>query len=176
MFPGLLEASMRALLPNLFQDLKYAIRQLWKSPGFTITAVLTLAIGIGVNTGGFSVMDAVVLRPLAVPDLDHVVVIYEQKDHGDPQRVALANFVDWQRLSHSFEDLAVHSPADLSLTGAGDPVHVQAEYASPNFFSVLKANALIGRAFEQSETQPGRDPVAVLGYAFWKTHFGNDAG
>ncbi len=167
---------MQSLLQNLLQDLKYAIRQLWKSPGFTVTAVLTLAIGIGVNTGGFSVMDAVILRPLAVPDLDHVVVVYEQKDHGDPQRAALANFVDWQRRSQTFEDLAVHSPADLSLTGAGDPVHVQAEYASPNFFSVLRANVLIGRTFEQSETQPGRDPVAVLGYAFWKTHFGSDAG
>jgi predicted permease len=167
---------MQSLLQNLLQDLKYAIRQLWKSPGFTVTAVLTLAIGIGVNTGGFSVMDAVILRPLAVPDLNHVVVIYEQKDHGDPQRAALANFVDWQRLSRSFEDLAVHSPDDLSLTGAGDPVHVQAEYASPNFFSVLRASALIGRTFEPSETEPGRDPVAVLGYAFWKTHFGTDAG
>lgn len=101
----------------LSRDLQYAFRQLWKSPGFTITAVLTLAIGIGANTAGFSIMDAVIFRPLAVPDLKHVVVVYEQKNHGDNQQVALANFADWQRQSRSFEELAVQSHADMSLSG-----------------------------------------------------------
>ena len=150
---------MTALLQNLLQDLQYAVRQLWKSPGFTITAVLTLAIGIGANTGGFSIMDAVVLRPLAVPDLDQVVVVYEQKNHGDGQQVALANFEDWQRQNRSFEELAVRERDDLSLTGAGDAVHVQAEYLSPSFFSVLRTNALLGRVFSASETQPGANVV-----------------
>ena len=136
---------MSSLMQNLIQDLKYAVRQLWKSPGFTITAVLTLAIGIGVNTASFSIMDAVVLRPLAVPDLDHVVVLDEQQNHGDLQQVALANFADWQRQSNSFEDLAVYHPADMSLTGAGDAAHVQAEYTSPSFFTVLRTNAMLGR-------------------------------
>ena len=167
---------MTSLFWNLPQDLKYAVRQLWKSPGFTITAVLTLAIGIGVNTASFSIMDAVVLRPLAVPDLNHVVVVYEQKNHGDPLPVALGNFQDWQRQSRSFEELAVNSPDDLSLTGAGDPVHVQAEFAGPGFFKVLRAQALLGRVFNEGEMQPGRDNVAVLSYGFWKTHFGADAG
>ena len=165
---------MSSLMQNLIQDLKYAVRQLWKSPGFTITAVLTLAIGIGVNTASFSIMDAVVLRPLAVPDLDHVVVLDEQQNHGDLQQVALANFADWQRQSNSFEDLAVYHPADMSLTGAGDAAHVQAEYTSPSFFTVLRTNAMLGRVFDRSETQPGRDSVAVLSYPFWKSHFGSD--
>jgi predicted permease len=160
----------------LLQDLRYAVRQLWKSPGFTITAVLTLAIGIGVNTASFSIMDAVVLRPLAVPDLDHVVVVYEQQNHGDPQQVALANFADWQRQSRSFEELAVREPADMSLTGAGDAAHVQAEYTSPSFFSILRTNALLGRVFNASETQPGANSVAVLSYPFWKSHFASDPG
>ena len=163
-------------MQTFIQDLRYAARQLWKSPGFAITAILTLAIGIGVNTAGFSIMDAVVLRPLAVPDLNHVVVVYEQKNLGDPQRVALANFEDWQRLSRSFESLAVRIPDDLSLTGAGEPVHVQAERVSTNFFSVLRTDAFQGRVFEDNEAQPGRDGVAVLGYAFWKTHFAADTG
>jgi predicted permease len=167
---------MQSLLLNLLQDLKYAVRQLWKSPGFTITAVLTLAIGIGANTAGFSMMDAVVFRPLAVPDLKQVVVVYEQKNHGDDQQVALPDFTDWQRQSGSFEELAVHSHADMSLTGAGDAAHVWADYASPSFFSVLRASAFIGRVFDQSETQPGRDRVAVLSYPFWKSHFGADSG
>ncbi|MDR3773089.1 MAG: ABC transporter permease [Terracidiphilus sp.] len=166
---------MQALLRNLLQDLKYAVRQLRNSPGFTITAVLTLAIGIGVNTASFSIMDAVVLRPLAVPDLNRVVVVYEQKNHGDTRQVALANFVDWQRQSRSFEELSVRADAPMSLTGAGDAAQVWADYTSPSFFSVLRTNASLGRVFDKSETEPGRSSVAVLSYAFWKSHFGADA-
>jgi putative ABC transport system permease protein len=171
-----MKSSLKNLPSNLLQDLHYAVRQLWKSPGFTITAVLTLAIGIGVNTASFSIMDAVVLRPLAVPDLGHVVTVYQQQNHGDAQQVALGNFADWQRQSRSFEELAVRMPADMSLTGAGDAIHVQAEYASPSFFRVLQTNPLIGRVFNDSETQPGANTVTVLGYAFWKSHFAADPG
>ena len=165
---------MPTLLSNLFQDLQFAYRRLWKSPRFTVVAVLTLAIGIGINTASFSIMDAVVLRPLAVPDLDNVVTIYEQQNHGDPQQVALANFEDWQSQNRSFAELGVRMPADMTLTGAGDAVHVEAEYASPSFFGVLRTGAMLGRVFDESETQPGRNQVTVLGYAFWKSHFGAD--
>lgn len=162
---------------SFLQDLRYALRQLRRSPGFTITAVLTLAIGIGANTGIFSVMDAVVLRPLAVPDLDRVVTIYEQKDRGgDGQPAALANFEDWQRDSRSFEEMAPRSSTDMSLTGAGDAAHVLAEFTTPSFFSVMRTSAMMGRVFGQSETQPGKSSVAVLSYGFWKSHFGSDAG
>ena len=159
---------------TLLQDLRYAVRQLRKSPGFTLAAVLTLAIGIGANTAGFSMMDAVVFRPLAVPDLKNVVVVYEQKNHGDDRQVALANFADWQRQSRSFEELAVHIDSRMSLTGAGDAAQVWAEHTSPSFFHVLRTDAFLGRVFNQSEAQAGRDSVAVLGYAFWKSHFGAD--
>jgi putative ABC transport system permease protein len=166
---------VQTLLLNLFQDLEYAYRRLWKSPGFAITAVLTLAIGIGVNTASFSIMDAVVLRPLAVPDLDHVVTIYEQQNQGQQQPVALGNFEDWQRQNRSFDELGVRLPADMTLTGAGDAAHVEGEYVSPSFFTVLETGAMLGRVFDESQTDPGRDQVAVLGYAFWKSHFGADA-
>ncbi len=156
------------------QDLQYAFRQLWKSPGFTLTAVLTLAIGIGLNTACFSITDAVILRPLAVPDLDHVVTLDETQNHGDMQPVALANFENWRRQSRSFEELAVRRHADLSLTGAGDPAPVSAEYTSPSFFTVLRTSAFLGRVFEQNETQPGRNNVAVLSYFCWKTLFNSD--
>jgi putative ABC transport system permease protein len=161
---------------NFLQDLRYALRQLRKSPGFTITAVLTLTVGIGANTGIFSMMDAVVLRPLAVPEMNQVVTVAEQQSGADQRQVALANFEDWQRQSHSFEELAVRETADMSLTGAGDAAHVLVESASPSFFSVMRTNAFLGRVFEPNETQAGRNDVAVLGYAFWKSHFNSDAG
>jgi putative ABC transport system permease protein len=159
----------------ILQDFRFALRQLRKSPGFTIAAVLTLAIGIGANTAIFSIMDAVVLRPLAVPDMSRVLTVYEVQNRGDQKPVALGNFEDWRQQSRSFEEMAVRMPQDMSLTGAGDAAHVQAEFTSPSFFSVLKTNALMGRVFNQSETQVGRNDVAVLSYGFWKNHFGSDA-
>jgi putative ABC transport system permease protein len=160
---------------TLLQDLRYAVRQLRQSPGFTLAAVLTLSIGIGANTAVFSVMDAVVLHPLAVPEMDRVLTVHEIHHSDDLRwRVALANYEDWQKESHSFEELAVHQPMDMNLSGAGDAAHVQAEYASPNFFPVLRANPILGRLFNQSETQPGRSSVAVLSYYFWKAHFDCD--
>jgi putative ABC transport system permease protein len=161
-------------MDSFLQDLRYALRQLMKSPGFAITAILTLAVGIGANTGIFSVMDAVVLRPLAVPDLNRVVTIYERHSNGGDDQVALANFEDWQRQSRSFEEISVRLRADMSLTGAGDAAHVQAESVSPSFFSVMRAGASLGRVFDKSEAQPGRGNVAVLSYGFWKSHFGSD--
>jgi putative ABC transport system permease protein len=136
-----------------------------------MTAILTLAIGIGVNTASFSIMDAVVLRPLAVPDLSRVVTLYEPEPQGDTHLVALPDFVDWQRQSQSFETLAVRTPADLTMTGNGQPEHVHAQYASPSFFTVLRTEPFLGRTFTASETLAGRNQVAVLSYAFWKAHF-----
>jgi predicted permease len=166
--------SVRTLLQDLFQDFQFAIRQLRKSPGFTITAVLTLAIGIGVNTAGFSIMDAVVFRPLAVPDLDRVVTVDEQQNQGGSQQVALADFEDWQRQSRSFEELSVRNETDMSLTGAGDAAHVRVDIVSPSFFHVMRTDAFLGRVFTDSETRAGQGSVAVLSYAFWKSHFASD--
>jgi putative ABC transport system permease protein len=165
---------VQTLLRNLLHDVQFAFRQLRKSPGFTITAVLTLAVGIGANTATFSIMDAVVLHPLAVPDLNHVVTVYERQNSGDGQWVALANYEDWQRQSHSFESMAVRRSADMSLTGAGDASHVQADLTTPSFFTVLRTNPFMGRVFNEAETQPGRGSVAVLSYAFWKSRFAAD--
>ncbi|MGA2171049.1 MAG: ABC transporter permease [Terracidiphilus sp.] len=156
------------------QDLRYAVRQLWKSPGFTFAALLTLTIGIGINTAGFSSMDAVILHPLAVPQLDRVVTVAEQKASGDYDNVALANYQDWKQESHSFEQLAVRTSADMSLTGAGDAAHVRAALTSASFFSVLRTRPLLGRVFNEEETQAGRDAVAVLNYGVWQRQFGGD--
>jgi len=161
-------------LASVWSDVRYAGRQLVKSPGFAITAVLTLAIGIGANTAIFSSMDAVVLHPISVPDLNQVVTLAEDQGSGNYHSVALANYYDWNRQNRSFEQLAVRTYADMSLTGAGDAAHVQAALTSANFFSVLRAQPLIGRVFADSECRPGRDVVAVLSYGFWQRSFAGD--
>ncbi len=159
---------------TILQDLRYALRQLRQSPGFTIAAVLTLSIGIGVNTAGFSSMDAVVLHPLAVPQLDRVVTVAEQQARGAYEPVALANYQDWVSQSRSFEELAVRTGADMSLTGAGDAAHVRTAITSASFFSVLRTSAMLGRVYARNECQPGNDAVAVLNYGFWQRRFAGD--
>ena len=160
-------------LDCLLSDVRYAWRKLIKSPGFTITAALTIALGIGANTAIFSSMDAVVLRPLAVPKLDQVVVISEQ-DRTGPRSVALANYEDWTRQSRSFEELAARTEVGMSMTGAGDAANVQAALTSASFFPVLRVQAFLGRVFRESECQPGRDAVALLSYGFWQRQFAAD--
>ncbi|MGA2651659.1 MAG: ABC transporter permease [Terracidiphilus sp.] len=169
---------MHSLFEDLLQDLSYAVRHLWKSPGFTITAVLSLAIGIGINTALFSNMDAVVLHPLAVPQLDRVVTVAEQQAHrradGFYEPVSLANYEDWVHQSSSFESLAVRTQADMTLTGNGDAAHVEAALTSANFFTVLRATPQLGRVYSEEESHPGRDSVAVLSYGLWQRNFATD--
>jgi putative ABC transport system permease protein len=163
---------------TLLQDLRYAVRQLWRSPGFAITAVLSLAIGIGINTAIFSNMDAVVLHPLAVPQLDRVVTVAERNARSSfasgYEQVALANYEDWARQSRSFESLAVRTQADKTLTGNGDASHVEATLTSAEFFTVLRATPLMGRVYSEAECLPGRDQVAVLSYGLWQQRFAGD--
>jgi len=158
-------------LAGFGRDIRFAARQLRKSPGFTLTVIATLAIGIGFNVAIFSSMDAVVLRPLAVPALDRVMVLAEQQQRGK-EPFTLADFDDLRRQNRSFEGLAVLQGANYTLSGAGDAAQISADLVSSSFFRVLRTQAFLGRVFDESECQPGRDAVAVLNYGFWKRHFG----
>ena len=161
-------------LERLWSDLRYAVRQLLKSPGFSITAILSLAIGIGANTAIFSSMDAVVLRPLAVPAMDRVLTVNERQDQTGDDNVTLANYQDWLRQNRSFEELSVRRGDDMSLTGAGDAAHVHAEKTSANFFSVFRLQPIFGRLYGDQDCHPGRDTLAVLNYGFWQRRFAGD--
>ncbi len=160
-------------LSSFWADLRYAWRQLIKAPGFSITAILSLAIGIGANTAIFSSMDAVVLRPLAVPAMDRVLTVAERQDRGD-DRVSFADYQDWLRQNRSFEELSIRNDDDMSLTGTGDAAHVHVDRTSANFFTVLRVQPILGRLYADEDCRPGRDAVAILNYGFWQRRFASD--
>lgn len=161
-------------LETLLIDVCYGLRSLLKRPAFTWTAVLTLALGIGANTAIFSVVNGVLLRSLAYAHPDRLVMVWErfaqQPDHQNV--VAPADFLDWQKRSRSFERLAAVWDARLNFTGSGDPLEVQAQFVTANFFPALGVQPLIGRWFTEAEDRPGSDRVAILGHQLWQARFG----
>lgn len=165
-------------LETLLQDLHYGVRMLRKSPGFTTAAVVTLGLGIGANTAIFSVIDAVLLRPLPLRDPDRVVQILETVKNLPYVSASGEDYLDWESQNHSLEASSITTWGEsYNASGAGEPEAVSAVRAEANFFSVVGADPLLGRGFARGEDQPGRDHVAVLSYGFWQRHFGgaNDA-
>jgi predicted permease len=163
---------------TLWQDLRYGARMLLKHPGFTFIAVLTLALGIGVNTALFSVVNAVLLRPLPYAEPERLVQIYEANAQQGYDRFSfsLANFVDHRDQQTGFEQMAAYFRRDANLTGAGEPERVQVAIVSANFFPLLRVQPLLGRGFLTEEETLGKHRVAVLSYGLWQRRFGADPG
>jgi predicted permease len=164
-------------MENLVQDLRFALRQLLKNPGFSAIAVLTLALGIGANTAIFSVVNGVLLHPLPFQDPERIVRVW----HTPPAKsfpgmetfsVSAANYFDWQRDNHVFEQMAIYNYRGFNLTGVAQPLQVDASAVSSGFFETLGVPPLLGRTFFPEEDQPGRTKVVVLSYRFWEEHFG----
>ncbi len=168
---------MPTLLPKLLQDfggdLRFALRQLRRSPLFAVTIVATFALGIAANTAIFSVMDALVLRPLAVPQMDRVVTVAEQRGLEHPRNVSFADYEDYRQQSHAFSELAARAADDRTLTRSGQSEHVEATRTTSNLFALFGLQPLLGRTFAPGEDQPGSDGEAVLTHAFWQSHFGS---
>jgi len=158
-------------MQTLLQDLRYAFRLLAKSPGFTAIAVLTLALGIGANTAIFSVVNAVLLRPLAFRDPSRLVIVAE-KSPFPTISTSYQNFVDWRDQSRSFESMEATRGTGLSLTGAGEPELLLARMATAGLFPLLGVEAHIGRTFLPEEDRAGGAPVALLSYGLWQRRFG----
>jgi len=160
-------------------DLRLAIRQLRQSPGFTIAAVLTLALGIGGNAAVFSVVNGVLLRPLAFPEADRLVTIAHRTRGGDlPERLpsASAAHVVYEEGSHSFDALALYATWQGSLTGReGSPDWVDAVTATRSLFDVLRVAPALGRTFSREEDQPGGPRVVVVSHALWHQRYGGDS-
>ena len=164
---------------NLFQDFRYGLRTLRKNPGFAMGAILVLALGIGANTAIFSVVNAVLLRPLPFPNPEQLVQIW----HTPPQAsfpgmkefaVSAANYLDWAAENHVFQQMSIYTWSSYNLTGKGEPQFVSARAVSSDFFPVLQAQPLLGRVFSRDEDQPGRNRVVILSESFWRNRFAAD--
>ncbi|MBA3346672.1 MAG: ABC transporter permease [Gemmatimonadales bacterium] len=163
---------------SALRDLRYAGRRLLRSPGFTATAVLTLALGIGANTAIFSLVDAALLRPLPFREPDRLAVLWEsqQAQGKEREKVSAANFLDWRRESSVFSDLAAWTHWGRAVTGAGEPEELSVIRASANLFDLLGVQPELGRGFLSEEETPGRERVVVLSHALWTQRFGAEPG
>ena len=158
-------------MQTLLQDIRYGIRMLAKNPGFTVVAVLTLALGIGANTALFSVVNAVLLKALPFHQPDRLVALYQNKVQFQRASISYPNFLDWQRQNRTFDSMAAFRPDDFNLTGAGEAEHIRGEMISADFFSTLGLQPVIGRWFTSQEDQLGGAPVAVISAGLWARKF-----
>ena len=163
-------------METLFKDIRYGIRGLLKRPGFTVIALITLALGIGANTAIFSVVNAVLLRPLPFQKPEELVIVWEDLafagfPHNTP---APANYVDWKTQNQSFVDMAASRETSFNLTGDGEPERVSTYAVTANFFPLLGVQPLLGRSFTPEEDRPGGSKAVVLSYGLWQSRYGGD--
>lgn len=159
---------------DLLHDLRYGIRILIKSPGFTLVAVIALALGIGANTAMFGIVNAVLLRPVAYPEPDRLLKLYSSGRGFHQGSVSYLNFLDWQQSSRSFQEMAAYRTDNFTLTGQDNPERLRGAMASASVFAVLPMHPIIGRTFSDEEDRRGAPPVTVVTSTLWKTRFGGD--
>jgi putative ABC transport system permease protein len=164
-------------MQSMFQDLRYALRTLWKSPGFTLITVFTLALGIGVNSAIFSVVNSLLIRPLPYTNANQLVMVWEnlKKDNNPHNAVAPANFVDWKEQNKSFEHMAAFTaPVNYNFTGGAVPERVVGARVSAGFFQMLGVQPVQGRLFNDEEDQPNNNLVIIISHSLWQRRFGSD--
>src|ERR1700730_14743863 len=163
-------------MESLIRDIRYAVRSLFKRPGFAAIAVITLALGIGANTAIFSVVNAVLLRALPFPDPDRLVMVWEDATYaGFPRNTpAPANYADWKSQNHVFEGLAALDDRSFNLTGDGDPQKIESHGVTANFFPLLGIKPALGRTFSPDEDKPGAGKVVVISYNLWQQRYGGE--
>ena len=157
-------------------DVKFGIRQLVKTPGFTLTAVLTLALGIGANTAIFSVINAVLLQPLPYPESERLVWLSERSPNFPTMSISYPNFTDWRTQQGVFEHIGVYNWGSYNLTGKGEPQRLTGVRISADALTALRAQPAIGRVFNNDEDKPGAPSLAVLSHELWQSRFGGSAG
>lgn len=158
----------------LLQDLRYGLRTLSQSPGFTAVAILTLALGIGANTAIFSFIDGILLKPLPYEDSDRIVRVLEKPPGGLRNGISTLNFLDWKKDNTVFDVMAAQTGGTVTLSGQTDPELLRDGRASAGYFEIFKIRPALGRTFRADEDQAGKDHVVVLSYALWRDRFGAD--
>ena len=154
-----------------WQDVRYAVRMLRNSPGFTIVAILTLALGIGANSSLFSVVNGVLLNPLPYPEPNRIMSIYFKNNQFQQASIAYLNFLDWQKDNHTFASMALFRADDFNLTEVGEAERLRGHMISAGFFSLLGVNPILGREFAPDEDRVGGNRVALLSDGLWKRKF-----
>jgi predicted permease len=162
--PGRLEEEM-------FQDLRYGLRMLWKNPGFTAVVVLTLALGVGANAALFSVVNGVLLNPLPFPQPEQLVSLHQSKPDFETGAIPYPNFLDWQKENRTFSAMAIERPFSTSLTGAGEAERLSGHFVSAGFFSMLGIRPKLGRDFSPSEDVRGAGHVVLISARLWHRKF-----
>src|SRR5690348_11537124 len=166
-------------LRNLLSDFRFSLRLLRRNPGFSAAAIVVLALGIGANTAIFSVVNAVLLRPLPFDDPSRIMQVW----HVPPPKsfpgltmfsVSPANYLDWQSQNSSFEQMAAYGFRAFTVGRTERPEAVQAATVASDFFPLLRVRPLLGRTFTPDEDRPGQGNVVILGYNFWRDHFAFD--
>jgi predicted permease len=162
-------------MQTMLQDLRYALRNLLKAKSFTAIAAATLAIGVGANTAIFSIIDTILLRPLPYRDPDRLVRLWETEAAPGKYPFAGPDFIDWKTSNRSFEDMTLYGwMHDMNIADSGQVGHVRAIPTEANFFSLLGVRPIMGRTWVAGEDMPGKDRVAVLSYALWRSQFAGD--
>ena len=159
---------------SLWQDIRFGIRVLRKNPGVTVTAIITLALAIGANTAIFSVVNAVLLRPLPYRTPDRLVSLWARVPEHGRWRTTPANFFDWKKENTVFEGMAAFGSWTMTLTESGEPEQLLGTQVSEGYFSVVGVEPMLGRAFAKDEYEPGKGQVVILGHAFWQRRYGGD--
>ena len=159
---------------NFARDVRYALRMLLRNPGFTTIALLTFAVGIGMNTAVFSVFNGVLLRPLPYPDADRITMMWlDNRPAGIKEDIgSYPNYLDWRSQSQSYEHVAAFTPSNFTLTGADEPERISGAQATASFFSVVGLSPVLGRLYTEANETPGNDRVVVISHGMWQQKFG----
>ncbi|HYY58666.1 MAG TPA: ABC transporter permease [Pyrinomonadaceae bacterium] len=163
-------------METLWQDLSFGLRMLLRKPAFTAMTILALALGIGANTAVFSVVNAILLRPLPYKDSDSLVLLREKSRQLPEASVSFPNFLDWKERNQVFEQMAIFRDQSYNLTGPDESERISASEVSAGLFPVLGVEPILGRAFLPEDDKPGANPVAIISHGLWQRRFGADRG